>query len=680
MLDEARFTEWLVAYKRDFPEWWKEERFKWRAVKVFRDNWDINAENLRGMIEASLSGCYNLLTTKSRFPAGMLCGFAEQYPDRVRAMLVDLFDESKDLWERIDAFKRECDDWREETKDWSESRGKNYSHYQDENSITTYLWLRYPTRHFIYKYGIARTLWQELKTGRPIKKGAYASNVRNDEATYGEICERLAADPDLRGTLDSLLDEKCDRDEALHTLTIDFGHYVWYWMRHGGDVPSEDGEAEEQSTADWWPPREEYDPGITVERWLELLEDPGVFDADSRTIMDRFLELGGEATCTQLAERFGNTKEYYNARSVSLARRVRDATDCPVVIDDENAKWWPILYVGRRASKEETGAYVWRLRDELSRALRRDDDVPEDDDPNDTNGAPVEVEAHEPYGKADFLSEVYMSEERYERLRGVLLNKLNVILQGAPGVGKTFCARRLAWSVMGEKDESRIEMVQFHQSYTYEDFVMGYKPEGEGFALKEGVFYRFCRRAAADLGRPYFFIIDEINRGNLSKILGELMMLIERDYRGRELTLAYRDERFSVPANLHIIGMMNTADRSLALIDYALRRRFAFFEMRPGFDSELFQAYREGLDSDTLDLLVGQVQALNAEIRRDPTLGKGFEIGHSHLCGRRPGEADDDWLRDVVDYDIIPTLEEYWFDSDEKVSKWKALLRGVFER
>ena len=160
---------------------------------------------------------------------------------------------------------------------------------------------------------------------------------------------------------------------------------------------------------------------------------------------------------------------------------------------------------------------------------------------------------------------------------------------------------------MGCRDDSRIQMVQFHQSYTYEDFIMGYKPDGEAFALREGVFYRFCKRAEADPDNEYFFIIDEINRGNLSKVLDELMMLIERSYRGVPLTLAYRDEEFSVPENLYLIGMMNTADRSLALIDYALRRRFAFFEMRPGFDSEVFQVYQEALDSDTLNQLVEQI-------------------------------------------------------------------------
>lgn len=275
---------------------------------------------------------------------------------------------------------------------------------------------------------------------------------------------------------------------------------------------------------------------------------------------------------------------------------------------------------------------------------------------------------------------MYMSPMRYDRLRGVLLARRNVILQGPPGVGKTFAARRLAWSVMGEQDDERVGFVQFHQSYSYEDFVMGFRPTGDGFELRHGVFYDFCAKAAADQGRDYFFIIDEINRADLSKVLGELMMLIEKGYRGTEITLPYDGKPFSVPDNLYIIGMMNTADRSLAMIDYALRRRFAFFEMEPGFDSEGFLRYAEGLGSETMGELVDVLRALNDRIRSDRSLGRGFCIGHSYLCGKtRSDAADDEWLRAVVDFDILPTLEEYWFDDPDSVSEWDARLHGVFQ-
>lgn len=309
----------------------------------------------------------------------------------------------------------------------------------------------------------------------------------------------------------------------------------------------------------------------------------------------------------------------------------------------------------------------------ITQAKRKGESIPEIDISSYYNFR----DTNESYSKQDFLENVYMTEERYDRLVAVLRNKKNLILQGAPGVGKTFTARRLAYSMMKKKDDSRIELVQFHQNYSYEDFMMGYKPVMDGFELKYGVFYRFCQKATNHPDKDYFFIIDEINCGNLSKILGELLMLIERDYRDTKVTLAYNGLAFSVPSNLYIIGMMNTADRSLAMIDYALRRRFSFFDMEPGFDSEGFVQYQNGLDSETFNELIDKIKELNVEIARDKSLGMGFCIGHSYFCER--DVCTDEWLREVVDYDILPMLSEYWFDDADKLQRWKNILHGVFQ-
>ena len=283
------------------------------------------------------------------------------------------------------------------------------------------------------------------------------------------------------------------------------------------------------------------------------------------------------------------------------------------------------------------------------------------------------------YSENEFLHDVYMSKEQYRELSSLLLNKKNVILQGAPGVGKTYAAKRLAWAIMGERDESRIEFIQFHQSYSYEDFIMGYRPNGTGgFDLQEGIFYQFCETARSNPGKKYFFIIDEINRGNLSKIFGELLMLIEKDYRKESATLAYSKEQFSVPENLYIIGMMNTADRSLAMIDYALRRRFSFFEMLPAFDSDRFKIYSDGLHSELFDTLIGKIKQLNIKIKNDDALGEGFMIGHSYFCNLEADSCTTDRLRSIVNHDIVPILKEYWFDDKDTATKQADYLRGVF--
>ncbi|MEY8610001.1 AAA family ATPase [Parabacteroides segnis] len=274
------------------------------------------------------------------------------------------------------------------------------------------------------------------------------------------------------------------------------------------------------------------------------------------------------------------------------------------------------------------------------------------------------------YSEGEFLDEVFMDSAEYTRLKSLLLGKKNIILQGAPGVGKTYSAKRLAYSIIGEKNESRIEFIQFHQNYSYEDFIMGYKPkEDGGFELKRGVFYNFCKKAQSDPNKDYFFIIDEINRGNMSKIFGELLMLIENGYRGEmhEIRLAYNDEHFFVPENLYIIGMMNTADRSLAMIDYALRRRFSFFDIVPGFDTEGFNKYKENLNSETFNQVIDAIKALNAEIAEDDSLGQGFCIGHSYFCNQ--DSFDKMWLENVIKYDIEPMLREYWFDKCRKIQK-----------
>lgn len=799
MFDQFRLKDVLAQYKQSFVSTqWGNEKYKWEAVKWFQDNWDVNASDFPEMLSRSLDKTFNLLASNNNFPKGMIVGFAKAAPEEVRAMFIALFDESQDVFERMNAFKMQSSILLEKYGNGAAQ------HYQYENAISTYLWLRYPDKYYIYKFGEVKTVSSELESDYRFKKGAYADNIRNFLRLYDEISAALKEDTELVNLFQSQLTDTCYPDPELKTLTIDVGFYI-------SRLYSQEN-AEKAEAAAWFP--SDYTPGLTEENWLALLGDDKVFTTGSLEIMKRMKDYGGQATCTQLAVKYGETKNFYLTGSTALAKRVVEKTGCPVLTDDknENSKWWPVLYIGRYATKDEQGSYIWKLRDELSAALDKTDlsgielyvaAAPGEEDrgywwlnanpkiwsysdiavgevqsytlynengnkrrifqnfldakagdmiigyesnpvkqivaigrvsaeqdgeklffekvegltsPIDyatlkecpelermeyfqnpqgslfklTRGEydfildmireenPVSTDAAiDAYTKSDFLDEVYMTEKRYENLVAVLRNKKNIILQGAPGVGKTFAARRLAWSMMGEQDDSRIEFVQFHQNYSYEDFMMGYKPVEDGFELKYGIFYRFCQKAANQPDKEFFFIIDEINRGNMSKIFGELLMLIEKDYRGTKATLAYNGLSFSVPKNLYIIGMMNTADRSLAMIDYALRRRFSFFEVEPGFDSEGFIHYQNGLNNETLNELISKVKDLNHEIALDKSLGKGFCIGHSYFCGR--DICTDEWMHSIVDYDILPMLSEYWFDDPNKLQRWENILQGVFQ-
>ena len=292
-----------------------------------------------------------------------------------------------------------------------------------------------------------------------------------------------------------------------------------------------------------------------------------------------------------------------------------------------------------------------------------------------------------PYSIDDMIaSGVFLSKEELEHIIERLQSKKAMILQGPPGVGKTFISRKLGYALMNELDNDRLEMVQFHQSYSYDDFVRGYRPvagKAGSFVLKNGIFYEFCQKATRDPDREYVFVIDEINRGNISQIFGELLMLIEPDKRGPEfaLPLAYRTEdepHFFVPPNLYLIGLMNVADRSLAMVDYAMRRRFVFITLKPQYDSPLFREWlvQRGMDPELVQFIVERMTRLNNEIREDPLLGENYELGHSFFLPKGDSFAglDKSWYRRVVRTEIIPLLKEYWFDNPRRADEAEKKL------
>ncbi|OZF29270.1 hypothetical protein CH296_18065 [Rhodococcus sp. 14-2496-1d] len=269
-----------------------------------------------------------------------------------------------------------------------------------------------------------------------------------------------------------------------------------------------------------------------------------------------------------------------------------------------------------------------------------------------------------------------------------LTSKKNLVLQGPPGTGKTWLARRIAWALCNERETERVVVVQFHPSLAYEDFVRGWRPSSTGkLALEDGPFLKLCEDARNHPKKDYVIVIEEVNRGNPAQIFGELLTLIEADKRSNQnaMRLAYPrydEERFSVPGNVHIIGTMNVADRSLALVDMALRRRFAFIELTPSFGDDWAQHVSGlGYDLEVLEAFGSRITLVNRDIANDHALGKQYAIGHSFFTPNfkleLTGLGTVEWIQRVIDTEIVPLLDEYWYDRPDLAQAAAKNLRGA---
>lgn len=306
-----------------------------------------------------------------------------------------------------------------------------------------------------------------------------------------------------------------------------------------------------------------------------------------------------------------------------------------------------------------------------------------------------EIPSPESDEELDILSDtLFWNEDLEQRVHYSWWRKKNLILQGAPGVGKTYWASKLASRVNETEAQSlgsgevglnappssdAIFRCQFHQSTSYEDFVEGYRPtESGGFVLKPGIFRKAVQRALDQPHEPTVLIIDEINRGNISKIFGELLVLIESDKRDEKwaVSLAYSGSKFWVPPNLYILGMMNTADKSLSVVDYALRRRFAFFEIRPAFESPCFKYLmtKNGVSEVLAERIQTGMIKVNQIITSAPQLGPGFEVGHSFFIPQSHVTDESRWFESIIDEEIRPLLDEYFFDSVETIEELLGYL------
>ncbi len=329
---------------------------------------------------------------------------------------------------------------------------------------------------------------------------------------------------------------------------------------------------------------------------------------------------------------------------------------------------------------------VWALRDGAGGMLDEEEegDYPKEREVDDQEPGEGE-ESPSPYDIANIISDgCFLDRATLESMLQGLQAKRNMILQGPPGTGKTWLAKKLAYALIGQKDEDKVRQVQFHPNLSYEDFVRGFRPQSDGkLGLVNGPFLELSEVARRDSNGTYVMVIEEINRGNPASIFGELLTLLEADKRTSDnaLTLTYQHdagERFHIPPNLYVIGTMNLADRSLALVDFALRRRFAFFDLEPALnDTWRDWVHRQcEIPTDFLTDISRRIDALNNQIADDPNLGRQFRIGHSFIVPK-PGEpiaVPEEWFMQVVETEIAPLLREYWFNDPDKADEARSQL------
>jgi len=364
-----------------------------------------------------------------------------------------------------------------------------------------------------------------------------------------------------------------------------------------------------------------------------------------------------------------------------------NATDYLAVLDTLEARFQEDAYPVHSFPELSLAAWLFKDSGTSAHPNATDPDA-QDDEADATPEAEVTAAPIEPYSVDDILTDgCFIARGKLEKILERLRTKKNLILQGPPGTGKTWLAKRLAFALMGQRDDSKVRAVQFHPNLSYEDFIRGWRPVGDGkLTLVDGPFVEMMKAAAKDPTSRHVVVIEEINRGNPAQIFGEMLTLLEVDKRtpNEALELSYKrsdGERVFIPDNLYVIGTMNIADRSLALVDLALRRRFAFIDLEPTLGEPWHDWVQSqcGIDSEILVEIEKRLIALNSEISADTGLGPQFRVGHSYVTPPFGIPISDarEWFRQVVDTEIGPLLDEYWFDALEKSRKARErMLEG----
>lgn len=473
----------VSQYKESFAAWFPEEAYKWRAVQCFQEHWNPERADFAEMLKESFAQAGNLLDTNYSFPCKMIAFFAEKEPDTVRSMFQQLLAPGVDIVEQIQNFKQSADALLAKYQ-FKESMKQ---HYQGDRTICTYLFFAQPDRYFLYQYGKLKAFLAETGLSATCKMGD-TQNVLAYQEVANQVLACVQQDSELLNMFETKRAElgSAYYPDAEHHLLADDIIYFGSQLHK----------------SDYWPTLAEYDPEISTEQWLKLLADRTICTVENLQILKAIQQAGGEATCKQLSLKLGDTSAHYNGSMIQFARRVQEKTGCPLVQNENNdQKWWPILFVGRTALQDQPGTYSWKLRNELADALEllaqrgRDDPMP--------------------FAK-------------------------NTILYGPPGTGKTYQTANYAVAIIEGKSleevqaenhetvleryrkyrqDGRIEFTTFHQSFGYEDFIEGIRPKffGENeeeageiqYEITKGVFKAFCLKAQIPIAdarqSPYGF-------------------------------------------------------------------------------------------------------------------------------------------------------------------------------